>query len=125
MQFIIKFKLHHFFTIRTATLIINFLTKHIKANDELFVIETKLFIERKSIKKQYNLTSLSTLSSTKEKITIKINFINVLRNIKTLFKKIYNHVEEMNAKFKAIVKKVKEILKLSFIEDKAKNAIFN
>ena len=61
----------------------------------------------------------------KKKITIKINFINVLRSIKTLFEKIYNHVEEMNAKLEAIIKKVKKILKLSFIEDEVKNANFN
>ena len=51
MQFIMKFKLHHFFTTRTVTLIVNFLTKHVKTNDELFIIETESFIERKSIKK--------------------------------------------------------------------------
>ena len=56
---------------------------------------------------------------------IKINFINVLRNIKILFEKIYDHVEEINVKFKTITRKVKEILKLSFIKDEIKNAIFN
>ena len=65
------------------------------------------------------------MSSTKKKITIKINFINVLRSIKTLFEKIYDHVEKMNARFKTIARKVKKILKLSFIEDEVKNAIFN
>ena len=125
MQFIMKFKSHHFFTTRIAALIVDFSTKHVKTSDELFMIETKSFIERKSIKEQYNLTLLSTLSSTKEKITIKINFINVLRSIKTLFKKIYDHVEKMNVKLEAIAKKVKKILKLSFIEDEIKNAIFN
>ena len=56
---------------------------------------------------------------------IKINFINVLRSIKTLFEKIYNYVEEMNVKLEAITRKVKKILKLSFIEDEVKDAIFN
>ena len=125
MQFIMKFKSHYFFTTCTATLIVNFSTKHIKINDELFIIETKSFIERKSIKKQYDLTSSFTLSSTKKKITIKINFINILRSIKTLFEKIYDHVEKMNTKFKTITRKVKKILKLSFIEGEIKNAIFN
>ena len=120
-----KFKSHHFFTIRTATLIVDFSTKHVKTSDELFVIGTKSFIERKSIKERYDLTSSSALSSTKKKITIKINFINVLRSIKVLFEKIYNHVEEMNVKFKAIIRKVKKILKLSFIEDEVKDAVFN
>ena len=120
-----KFKLHHFFTTRTATLIVDFLTKHIKTSDELFVIETKSFIERKSIKKRYDLMSLSTLSTTKKKITIKINFINVLRSVKTLFKKIYDHVEKMNARLETIAKKVKKILKLLFIESEVKNTIFN
>ena len=55
----------------------------------------------------------------------KINFINVLRNIKTLFKRIYNHAEEINAKFKTIIKKIKKILKLSFVEIKVKNIIVN
>ena len=50
MQFIMKFKLHHLFTTRIVALIVDFLTKHVKASDELFVIETKSFIERKSIK---------------------------------------------------------------------------
>ena len=99
--------------------------KHVKTSDELFVIGTKSFIERKSIKERYDLTSSSALSSTKKKITIKINFINVLRSIKVLFEKIYNHVEEMNVKFEAIVRKVKKILKLSFIEDEVKDAVFN
>ena len=61
-----KFKSHHFFTIRIVTLIVDFSTKHIKMNDELFVIETESFIERKSIKELYDLTSLSTLSLTKK-----------------------------------------------------------
>ena len=65
------------------------------------------------------------MSSTKKKITIKINFINVLRSIKTLFEKIYDHVEEMNAKLETITKEVKETLKLSFVEIEIKNAIFN
>ena len=69
--------------------------------------------------------SLSTLSSIEKKIMIKINFINVLRSIKTLFETIYNYVEKMNAKFKAIIKEIKKILKLSFIEGEVKNAIFN
>ena len=56
---------------------------------------------------------------------IKINFINVLRSIKILFIKIYDHVEKMNVKFKTIIRKVKKILKLSFIEGEVKNAIFN
>ena len=56
---------------------------------------------------------------------IKINFINVLRDIKTLFEKIYDYVEEMNAKLKTIIRKVKKILKLSFIENEIKDAIFN
>ena len=56
---------------------------------------------------------------------IKINFINVLRNIKILFERIYDHVEEMNVKLKIITRKVKEILKLSFIENEIKNAVFN
>ena len=125
MQFIIKFKLYYFFTTRIATLIVDFSTKHVKTSDELFVIGTKSSIKRKSIKEQYDLTSSSTLSSTKEKITIKINFINVLRSIKTLFERIYDHVEEMNAKLEIITRKVKEVLKLSFIEGEIKNAIFN
>ena len=125
MQFIMKFKLYHFFTTRIATLIVNVSTKHVKASDELFVIETESSIERKLIKKRYDLTSSSTLSSTKKKITIKINFINILRSIKALFEKIYDHVEEMNAKLKTITKKVKKILKLSFVEIEIKNAIFN
>ena len=125
MQSIIKFKLYHFFTTCIVTLIVDFSTKHVKTSDELFVIETKLFIKRKLIKKQYDLTSLSTLSSTKKKITIKINFINVLRSVKTLFEKIYNYVEEMNIKLKTITRKVKKILKLSFIENEIKNAILN
>ena len=65
------------------------------------------------------------LSSTKKKITIKINFINILRSIKTLFERIYDYVEEMNVKLEAITKKIKETLKLLFIEDEIKNAIFN
>ena len=89
------------------------------------MIESKSFIKQKSIKKRYNLTSLSTLLSTKKKITIKINFINVLRSIKALFERIYNYVEKINAKLKTIIKEIKEILKLSFIEDEVKNAIFN
>ena len=56
---------------------------------------------------------------------IKINFINVLRSIKTLFEKIYNYVEKINVKLETIIKEIKEILKLSFIEDETKNAIFN
>ena len=51
MQFIMKFKSYYFFTIRIAALIVDFLTKHIKTSDELFVIETESFIERKLIKK--------------------------------------------------------------------------
>ena len=125
MQFIMKFKSHYFFMTRIIILIVDFSTKHVKTSDKLFMIETKSFIERKSIKKRYNLTSSSTLSSTEKKITIKIHFINILRNIKTLFKKIYDHVEKMNVKFKTIVKKIKEILKLSFIESEIKDAIFN
>ena len=125
MQFIIKFKSHHFFTTRIAALIIDSSTKHAKTSDELFVIGTKSFIGRKSIKKRYDLTSSSALSSTKKKVTIKINFINVLRNVGTLFGRIYDHVEEMNVRFEAIARKVKETLELSFIEDEAKNAIFN
>ena len=125
MQFIMKFKLYYFFTIRTATLIVDFSTKHAKTSDELFIIETKLFIERKSIKERYDLTSSSTLSSTKKKITIKINFINVLCNIKILFEKIYDHVEKMNAKLKTITREIKKILKLLFIEGEVKNTIFN
>ena len=125
MQFIMKFKLHYFFTARTVILIVDFSTKHAKTSDELFVIGIKSFIKRKSIKEWYDLTSLSALSTTKKKITIKINFINVLRNIKTLFERIYDHVEEMNVKFKTIAKKVKKVLKLLFIEGEIKNAIFN
>ena len=45
MQFIMKFKSHYFFTTRIIILIVDFLTKHVKTNDELFVIETKLFIK--------------------------------------------------------------------------------
>ena len=125
MQFFMKFKSHHFFMIRIATLIVDLSTKHVKINNKLFMIRTESFIDRKSIKKRYDLTSSSTLSSTEKKITIKINFINVLRSIKTLFKKIYDHVEEMNVKLKIITRKVKEILKLSFAEIEIKNAIFN
>ena len=44
MQFIIKFKSHYFFTICIATLIVDFSMKHVKMNNKLFVIETKLFI---------------------------------------------------------------------------------
>ena len=120
-----KFKSHHSLTTYIIILIVDFSTKHVKINDELFVIETKSFINRKSIKKRYNLTSSSTLSSTEKKITIKINFINILRNIKTLFKRIYDYVEEINVKFKTIMRKVKKNLKLSFAEIEIKNAIFN
>ena len=67
MQFIMKFKLHHLFTIRITTLIVDFLTKHVKTSDKLFVIETKSFIERKLIKERYDLMSSSTLLSTKKK----------------------------------------------------------
>ena len=56
---------------------------------------------------------------------IKINFIDVLRSIKILLKKTYDHVEEMNVKLETIIKEIKEILKLSFAEIKIKNAIFN
>ena len=125
MQSFMKFKSHHFLTIRITALIVNFSTKHIKANDELFVIEIKSFIDRKSIKKRYNLTSSSTLSTTEKKITIKINFINVLRDIKTLFERIYDYAEEINAKLKTIMKEIKKTLKLSFVEIEIKNAIFN
>ena len=45
IQSITKFKSHHFFIARIATLIVNFLTKYVKTNDELFMIETKSFIE--------------------------------------------------------------------------------
>ena len=51
MQSFMKFKPHHSFTIRTATLIADFSTKHVKTNDKLFVIETESSIDRKSIKK--------------------------------------------------------------------------
>ena len=125
MQFFMKFKSHHFFTICIATLIVDFLTKHVKTNDELFVIETELSTDQKLIKKQYDLTSSLALSSTEKKIMIKINFINVLRSIKTLFERIYDHVEEINTKLKTILKEIKEILKLLFVEIEIKNAIFN
>ena len=125
MQSIMKFKSHHFFTARTATLIVGSSTKHAKTSDELFVIGTKSSIERKPIKERYDLTSSSALPPTKKKITVKINFINVLRSIKALFERIYDHVEEMNARLEAIAKKVKEALKLLFIESEAKNAVFN
>ena len=100
------------------------MTKRVKKNDKLFVIETKSFIDRKSIKKQCDLTLSLTLSSIK-KIMFKINFINVLHSIKTLFKRIYDHAEKINAKFKTIKKKIKKILKLSFVEIEVKNIIFN
>ena len=60
-----------------------------------------------------------------KKIMIKINFVNVLRSIKALFEKFYDYIEKMNAKFKTITRKIKKILKLSFIEDEIKDAIFN
>ena len=50
MQFIMKFKSFHFFTIRTAALIADSSTKHVKTSDELSVAGTKSFIKRKSIK---------------------------------------------------------------------------
>ena len=56
---------------------------------------------------------------------IKINFINVLRSIKTLFEKIYDYIEEMNVRLEAIAKEIKKILKLLFIEGEVKNAILN